>query len=278
MGDEGRRYVLTAFPRKKLGERYLNLARGQSEIASDPFAAAHPWSPDECIEADRRFARASTTMKDKDIAKYVSNLRSHPLYSQMSGIKNISMLHVDVLLLLRLLSLSTRNGILEIGPYIGGSTIAIASGVRDGKSPAFVSIEPGGKYLEHPEYPSADILGDLKTNLRTANVSQYVTIIEGRSNDDAVRDRAHDLLRKSGVSLLFIDADGEVGRDIELYGSLLKPGCFVVFDDYFAPGAENKEIRVRSFVDEEVRRGRLDPLGVFGWGTWVGRYTGDDVS
>ena len=274
MGDEGRRYVLTAFPRKKLGERYLNLARGQSEVASDPFAAIHPWSPDECIEADRRFVRASTTVKDEDVARYVSNLSSHPLYTQMSGIKNISMLHVDVLLLLRLLALSARGGILEIGPYVGGSTIAIASGVRDGKSSTFVSIEPGGKYLEHPEYPSGDILGDLKDNLRTANVSQYVTVVEGHSDNSAVRERVHDLLHEPGVSLLFIDADGEVDRDMELYRPLLKPDCFVVFDDYLSPGAEKKEIRVRSFVDDEVRQGRLDPLGVFGWGTWFGRYKG----
>jgi predicted O-methyltransferase YrrM len=172
---------------------------------------------------------------------------------------------------------ATKAGILEIGSYIGGSTIAIAMGVKDRNcdTTPFLSVEPGGKYLEHPEYPSADIARDLRINLGMADVSQYVTILEGYSSDPLIRDKVHDTLNNSGISLLFIDADGEIGRDLDSYRSLIKSDCLVVFDDYHAQAEtlpEHKDVRVRSVVDEEVRNGRLEPFGVFGWGTWFGRY------
>ena len=47
-----------------------------------------------------------------------------------------SMLHRDVLLLIYHFAKSTIGNILEIGPYIGGSTIAAAFGVRDSRNRA----------------------------------------------------------------------------------------------------------------------------------------------
>ena len=41
------------------------------------------------------------------------------------------MLHPDILILLYYLPRKSRGDIFEIGPYIGGSTIASAEGVRD---------------------------------------------------------------------------------------------------------------------------------------------------
>lgn len=272
MGDEGRRFVLTAFPRKRLAESYVKLARGDLRPAP-----ARSGSTSHYTKADLGFIRNPDQITRSAIAQYVAGTSSHPLYAWMNEIKKSSMLHVDVLLLLRALALATKGGVLEIGSYIGGSTIAIASGVRDRKTngASFVSLEPGGRYLEHPEYPSTDILRDLRDNLKSANVAQHVTAIEGHSSDPQVREKVFGTLGGSGLSLLFIDADGEVGRDMELYRPLLKPGCFVVFDDYHAVTETvplHKEVRVKSVVDEEVRNGRLEPLGVFGWGTWFGRY------
>ena len=45
-----------------------------------------------------------------------------------------SMLHLDVLLLIYHFAKSTIGNILEIGPYIGGSTIAAPFGVRDSRN------------------------------------------------------------------------------------------------------------------------------------------------
>src|SRR6267143_1236690 len=57
-----------------------------------------------------------------------------------------SMLHMDVLLLIYHFARFGPGNILEIGPYIGGSTIAAAFGVRDsGTRKKIVSIEAGGR-------------------------------------------------------------------------------------------------------------------------------------
>ena len=117
----------------------------------------------------------------------------------------------------------------------------------------------------------------LGLSLREAEI--MTLIAEGHSNDPEIRREVIDTLNRPGISLLFIDADGEVDRDMDSYRSLMRPGCFVVFDDYHAQARtlpEHKDVRVRSVVDEEVRAGRLEPFGVFGWGTWFGRYRGED--
>ena len=169
-------------------------------------------------------------------------------------------------------ALGAKGGILEIGPYVGGSTIAIASGLRDRTPLPFASIERGGRDLAHPDYPSQDILRDLKFNLQVHKLSSYVKVIEGESGNPKVCAEVFKTFGHDGIGMLFIDADGEIGRDMDLYGSLLKPDCILVFDDYAAPGARHKELRVRSIVDKKVASGRLEPFGVFGWGTWFGRY------
>ena len=130
MGDEGRRYVLTAFPRQKLGERYLRLARGDFG-GIDPFISSLNWTADDYSTADQELIQNPDRITKSNIEKYMTNISSHPLYAQMEEIKKISMLHVEVLLLLRLFARATKAGILEIGSYIGGSTIAIALGVKD---------------------------------------------------------------------------------------------------------------------------------------------------
>src|SRR5256886_16306178 len=58
-----------------------------------------------------------------------------------------SMLHMDVLLLIYHFARFSEGNILEIGPYIGGSTIAAAFCVRDSGTPQkIVSIEAGGQF------------------------------------------------------------------------------------------------------------------------------------
>ena len=209
---------------------------------------------------------------------YLTGIEQHPYYDKMAAVKKFSMLHVDVLLLLRLFARSVRGGILEIGPYIGGSSIAIGSGVRDGGGSPFVSIEHGGVgeelggiYSQHPHIPSSDILGDLRRNLEAEGLSNFVTLIEGKSDASAVVQAVHEAHKQTRIDLLFIDADGAIDRDLASYRSLLSPGALLVFDDYAATGAQGKELMVRAQVDAAVRVGRFESFGVYGWGTWVGR-------
>jgi hypothetical protein len=47
-------------------------------------------------------------------------------------------------------------------------------------------------------------------------------------------------------------------------------GCWMVIDDYL--GGANKSERLRMQVDELVCAGQLQPLGFYGFGTWIGRW------
>jgi predicted O-methyltransferase YrrM len=90
-----------------------------------------------------------------------------------------SMLHLDVLLLIHHFAKFGAGTILEIGPYIGGSTIAAAIGAREsGKPKKIISIETGGR-LKHFRIPSRNIFKDLKKNLARFGVLESVTLING---------------------------------------------------------------------------------------------------
>lgn len=225
----------------------------------------------EYNELDRRLSLNPGLIKASDITGYLAPISCHPAYARMKDVKKISMLHVDTLMLLRLFALGAKGGILEIGPYIGGSTIAIASGARDGSRSRFVSIETGGKYPDHPDYPSDDIIADLRKNVGAAGLSSYVHILEGHSHDVHVRNKVFEILADCGLSFVFIDADGKIDRDMNTYRSLFNENCILAFDDYIAPGNQ-KQSNVQSAVAQEVASGRLETLGVVPWGTWFGRY------
>src|SRR5881227_1292288 len=92
-----------------------------------------------------------------------------------------SMLHMDVLLLIYHFAHFGAGNVLEIGPYIGGSTIAAAFGARESGTPKkIVSVEAGGR-LKHRRIPSRNIFKDLKKNLTRFGVSESVTLINGYS-------------------------------------------------------------------------------------------------
>lgn len=200
---------------------------------------------------------------------YASKLSHHPQRLAFEQLKNKSMLHVDVLLLLRLMGLATKTTVLEIGPYIGGSTIAIAEGLKKRGGPPLLSIEAGGSY-DHPEYPSSDIVSDLRANVAAAGLDAFSSIIVGYSDSAAVIEQFK-AQAKSPLNFLFVDADGDIERDIRLYGPFLSEHALLAFDDYNAPGAREKELVTKQYVDEQVAKGVFEEFGVFGWGTWFGR-------
>jgi predicted O-methyltransferase YrrM len=179
------------------------------------------------------------------------------------------MLHMDVLILIyHFAKLSTGN-ILEIGPYIGGSTIAAAFGAREsGARKKIISVEAGGS-VKHFRLSSRNIIKDLKTNFVRFGVSDDVALINGRSSDEAAISAVRQQLGSGEVGLFIFDADNNVRRDLDCYGDLLADRCWVVIDDYFGPP---KAAPIRAQVDALVSEGRLLPLGYYGWATWVGQW------
>ena len=182
--------------------------------------------------------------------------------------REASMLHTDVLLLIYHFARFGAGNILEVGPYIGGSTIAAAFGARDsGTRKQIVSIEAGGR-LKHFRLSSGNIIKDLKKNLARFGVAADVILINGRSSDETIISEVHQHLSSGEVGLFIFDADNNVRRDLDCYGDLLNDGCWVVVDDYFGPA---KAAPLRAQVDALVSEGRLRPFGYYGWGTWVGQ-------
>jgi predicted O-methyltransferase YrrM len=183
--------------------------------------------------------------------------------------REASMLHVDVLLLIYHFARFSAGDVLEIGPYVGGSTIAAAFGAREsGTQKQIVTIEAGGS-VKHFRLSSRNIIKDLKKNLARFGAAEDVTLINGRSSDEAIISVVRQRLSSREVSLFIFDADNDVRRDLDSYCDLLSDGCWVVIDDYFGPA---KAAPLRAQVDALVSEARLVPFGYYGWGTWVGQW------
>jgi predicted O-methyltransferase YrrM len=196
--------------------------------------------------------------------------RSHEIRHRLEKVgRAASMLHMDVLLLIYHFARFGMGNILEIGPYIGGSTIAAAFGAREsGTRKKLVSIEAGGR-LKHFRLSSRDIVKDLRKSLARFGVTEDVTLINGRSFDEATISAVRQTLGSGEVGLFIFDADNNVRRDLDCYGDLLSDRCWLVIDDYFGPA---KAAPLRAQVDELVSAGRLVPFGYYGWGTWIGQW------
>ena len=209
----------------------------------------------------------------QDLNQILVEYRHLPVAGQLANIGNKhSMLHRDVLTLLYHGAKAASGAVLEIGPYLGGSTIALAWGVRASAHPQgrVTTVESGGQHLTHPTLPSDDILRDLKRNLEKRGVAETVTLIEGHSTEKAVGRQLRSVLRPGSVEMLFLDADGEVQRDVELFGDLLREDCLLIVDDYYAPGLL-KAGPTRAAIDDWVASGKVEAYGIFGFGTWIGR-------
>jgi predicted O-methyltransferase YrrM len=193
------------------------------------------------------------------------------LHHQLMKAADHSMLDIDVLVLIYHMAKTSDRGILEIGSFLGGSTIAAGLGVRDsGQTRRFISIEPGGRLKDH-RLASKDIFRDLKKNLARAGVLDAVTLINGSSFDEKTISAVREEVGPGEVGLFVFDADSNVRRDIDSYGDRLADRCWVVIDDYIS--ATEKAGPTRAQVDELVAAGRLMPLGFYGWGTWIGRWS-----
>ena len=205
--------------------------------------------------------------------------RQKPISNDLQQVRHKhSMLHLDVLTLIYYFAATGAGNILEIGPYLGGSTIAAALGVRaSGQARTLLTVEPGGQHKHH-RLPSRDILRDLNKNLGKWKVADGVSVLAGYSWEEKTITAVHAQLPPGSVGLLLIDADGDAKRDLELYRGLLAAGCNVVVDDYFSLKAGGKDLKTRPQIDALVTSGELQALGVYGWGTWIGRWWGGAAS
>jgi predicted O-methyltransferase YrrM len=194
-----------------------------------------------------------------------------PLHHQLMKAADYSMLDEDVLVLICHMARVCDGGILEIGSFLGASTVAAGLGIRaSGKAKKFLSIEPGGRLKDH-RLASKDIFRDLTKHVSRAGLLESVTLINGSSFDERTIATVKGQFSPGEVGFFIFDADANVRRDIDCYGDLFADGCWVVIDDYIS--ATNKAGPTRAQVDELTAQGRVLPLGFYGWGTWVGRWS-----
>src|SRR5882724_607186 len=96
------------------------------------------------------------------------------LHHQLMKAADHSMLGIDALVLIYHFAKVAKGDILEIGSFVGGSTIAAGLGARDsGGRKKIVSIEPGGRLKDH-RLATRDIFKDLKKNLARAGLLDAV--------------------------------------------------------------------------------------------------------
>ena len=193
-----------------------------------------------------------------------------PLHHQLMKAADYSMLSEDVLVLIYHMAKICDGGILEIGSFLGASTVAAGLGVRaSGREKRFVSIEPGGALKDH-KLATRNIFKDLTKHVTRAGLANAVTLLNGSSFDQDIIANVKTSLAPGEVGLFIFDAHANVRRDIDCYRDRFADGCWMVIDDYIS--ATNKAGPTRAQVDELTAQGQLQPLGFYGWGTWVGRW------
>jgi hypothetical protein len=210
-----------------------------------------------------------------DLMHRVMAYRHEPIHSQLMKIRDkYSMLHVDVLILVYHFAKLCSGAILEIGAFVGGATIATALGVRDSsQKKKLISIEPGGS-VKHKRLGTRNILRDLERNLARERVANMVTLIKGQSFKPETMSAVRQALGSDQVGLLILDADAAKRRDVDCYRDKFADGCWMVIDDIYGADANEKITPSRTDVDALVAEGLLDPLGFYGWSTWIGRWRG----
>jgi len=193
-----------------------------------------------------------------------------PLHHQIMKAADYSMLSEDVLVLIYHMAKVCDGGILEIGSFLGASTVAAGMGARaSGREKKFLGIEPGGALKDH-KLATKNIFKDLTRHVARAGLENAVTLLNGSSFDDHVIATVKKEFAAGEVGFFIFDADANVRRDIDCYRNLFADGCWMLIDDYIS--ATNKAGPTREHVDELTAQGRLLPLGFYGWGTWIGRW------
>lgn len=135
--------------------------------------------------------------------------------------KQFSTFHGYVHILSVAIQLINASKILEIGSYCGAS-VALMLG------------EPLVKTLVSVDIAQPACRGVLAQNIVKFNVfNTDVKQITGNSRESHIQQQVFSIFEANSVDIIFIDGDHFYPRpDFELYQHLLRPGGFLVWDDY----------------------------------------------
>jgi len=131
---------------------------------------------------------------------------------------------------LYLLAFNAPKGVVvDIGPAQGGSTISLALGRKKaGKLSKIYSIDT---FCHSEALKSMNSIEDnvntLRTNLRHFSINENVDILI--AGTDNIKEKT---MGNEPIAVLFIDADGALDRDFNLFYNRLCPGAIIILDDY----------------------------------------------
>lgn len=215
-------------------------------------------------------------MKKETFLSILSEKKKSPLTVEyFTALKQISMLHVDALMMISEFSQRSNGVLLEFGPYIGGSTIALAHGLAQRPVPEgniLITVEPGGAYPDQPYLPTNNILEDWKKNVSKYEFIENVDLLVGYSNEKSIKDSISKRLGGRKAGLLFVDANGMLKSDMKMYADIIEDDCLLVLDDYEYDD-DLKGESVTGFINDMVRRGFFKKFGFTEWNTWFGAVT-----
>lgn len=183
----------------------------------------------------------------------------------LSEVRKVSMMDLEALERLQMLAREGEDGIVEIGSYIGGSTIALASGHMGRRKHAVIEI--GGSYPDQPFLPTDNIFRDWRANVSAFGVADHVKLFEGWSTDSRLSQRVTTYV--GSIGLFFFDGDGHCAEQFAVYARYMRPGCAIALDDYHC-SAGGKDELVRPWIEDMLKRGALLDGEVLG-STWFGR-------
>ncbi|MCP5143956.1 MAG: asparagine synthase (glutamine-hydrolyzing) [Gammaproteobacteria bacterium] len=188
--------------------------------------------------------------------------------ARLAHADKISMLGEPALQHLNRLASRSQGPVLEIGPYVGGSTIAMA----DGAAAGVITVEIGGDNSSHDSLPTYDIVADLRQNLARCGLVDNVRVVVGHFRSAEVTAQVAAGLGGEKAGMLFVDTHPGTEVAIGLYAQFLADEAYLVVDDYQSEIAVEKADSVAQFVDAMVADGLVKRFGVDGWGTWFGQF------
>jgi predicted O-methyltransferase YrrM len=250
---------------------------GWFDVRASEFTRGIPTSSQqtETVNPEKPTTKVASHNECLDLMHRLMAYRHEAIHSELMKIRDkYSMLHLDVLILIYHFAKLCSGAILEIGAFVGGATIAAALGVRDSNQrKKLIAIEPGGS-VKHKRLGTRNILRDLERNLARERVANMVTLVKGQSFKPETMSAVRQALGSDQVGLLILDADAAKRRDIDCYRDKFADGAWMVIDDIYGADANEKITPSRADVDALVAEGLLDPVGFYGWSTWVGRWRG----
>src|SRR4051794_27157819 len=142
--------------------------------------------------------------------------------------------------------------IVEIGSYLGRSTIVLASACADERREPVIAVDPHTAALGIEGLPASDTLPAFLANVTSAGLREHVELRHMTSVEAAKS------WEGEPVRLQFVDGwhtYDAVMQDVGSWAEWFTPACCVVFDDYMLCGG------VRQAVHELQDRGTIPHTG-----------------